>query len=152
MPDLRVLRLEDFDAARGLYAALFEDNAVGDRSAFAQLIAHPGTQIIGAFSGETLAGMATLHVLPNMTYGGQPYAIIENVVTKADMRGRSIGQMVVQATIDAAWAAGCYKIMLQTGRARGASAFYEKLGFNADEKHAMILRRLPPSPPVERPS
>lgn len=87
--------------------------------------------------------MATLHILPNMTQGGRPYAVVENGVTHSDHRGAGHGRVVMQAVIDAAWSADCYKIMLMTGRIAKARGFYEKLGFGADEKWAMTLRRVP---------
>ena len=54
-----------------------------------------------------------------------------------------IGRGVMEAIIRAAWDAGAYKIMLLTGKGANARGFYEKLGFDGDEKHGMILRRLP---------
>ena len=83
-----------------------------------------------------------------MTYGGRPYGLVENVVTLAARRGQGIGTLVLEHVINAAWQAGAYKIMLQTGRARGALRFYEGLGFSRTEKHGMILRRMPARTPV----
>lgn len=78
-----------------------------------------------------------------MTQGGRPYALIENVVTHAAHRGTGQGRRVMTAVIDAAWNADCYKIMLMTGRSAEARGFYEKLGFGADEKWGMTIRRVP---------
>ena len=50
----------------------------------------------------------------------------------------------MQAAIDAVWAADAYKVMLVTGQGTGARGFYERLGFRADEKHGMQMRRVPP--------
>ncbi|MEX0370881.1 MAG: GNAT family N-acetyltransferase, partial [Tateyamaria sp.] len=97
----------------------------------------------GAFAEQTLVAMATLHVLPNVTQGGRPYALIENVVTHAGHRGTGAGRRVMDAAIAAAWDADCYKIMLLTGRTAEARGFYEKLGFVADEKWGMTIRRGP---------
>ncbi|MEO1364479.1 MAG: GNAT family N-acetyltransferase [Pseudomonadota bacterium] len=87
--------------------------------------------------------MVTLHILPNMTQGGRPYALIENVVTHAEHRGAGHGRQVMEAAVAAAWAADCYKIMLLTGQTAQARGFYEALGFSADEKWGMTLRRAP---------
>ena len=145
---LRHLRNEDAAAATTLYQTLSKDNAVADAGAFERLILHPGTSVTGAFDESVLTGMATLHILPNMTYGGRPYGLVENVVTQAARRGQGIGTLVLEHVINAAWQAGAYKIMLQTGRARGALRFYEGLGFSRAEKHGMILRRVPARTPV----
>ena len=87
--------------------------------------------------------MATLHLLPNLTYTGRPYALVENVVTLRAHHGQGLGRAVMQAVIAQAWAADAYKIMLLTGQSNTAKGFYLKLGFDPDEKQAMTLRRVP---------
>jgi GNAT superfamily N-acetyltransferase len=45
--------------------------------------------------------------------------------------------------LDAAWTAGCYKVMLQTGSKReSAQAFYETCGFSGDDKQAYVAWRV----------
>ena len=40
---------------------------------------------------------------------------------------------------NAAWAAGCYKVMLQTGSTRESThAFYRACGFSGTDKHAYV--------------
>ena len=90
-----------------------------------------------------LLGMVTLHILPNMTYLGRPYGLIENVVTRAANRMGGIGRQLMTHAIDYAWSQDCYKIMLLTGKQAKASGFYRKLGFSQDEKFGMIMRRGP---------
>ena len=145
---LRCLTAEDAGEACGLYAELFVDGEVARPEHFASLVAHPGTFVWGAWKDEALLGMATLHLLPNMTYGGRPYALVENVVTRAACRGQGVGKAVMTRLIETAWATGAYKIQLLTGRARGAAPFYETLGFTTDEKHGMVLRRAQARMPV----
>jgi hypothetical protein len=45
--------------------------------------------------------------------------------------------------MEIAWAANAYKTMLLTGTTSGVKGFYEKLGFRADLKHGMTIRRAP---------
>ncbi|MEX0310682.1 MAG: GNAT family N-acetyltransferase [Tateyamaria sp.] len=139
----RVLRSEDTQAALALYRHLVGDQPLGAEDAFVRIVQHPGTSVWGKFAEQTLVAMATLHVLPNVTQGGRPYALIENVVTHAGHRGTGMGRRVMDAAISAAWDADCYKIMLLTGRTAKARGFYEKLGFAADEKWGMTIRRVP---------
>ena len=40
-----------------------------------------------------------------------------------------------------AWAADAFKIMLMTGKKRAAAGFYKAVGFNAEDKTAMVIRR-----------
>lgn len=145
---LRPATLLDFDAAYSLYKDLVGSTPVPDgdagRQRFGEVLGHPGTTIwLGCLGSEPVA-MTTLHILPNMTFGGRPYALVENVVTARDWQGQGFGRRVMEHVIAEAWAADAYKIMLLTGRALGARGFYERLGFTADEKHGMTLRRAPP--------
>ena len=116
-----------------------------DGAAFDVLLAHPGTVLIGAEVAGRIRAMATLHLLPNMTYSGRPYALVENVVTAAAQRGRGLGRAVMEEVIARARAARAYKVMLLTGAARGAGGFYAALGFRTGDKTAMTLwHDLPP--------
>ena len=87
--------------------------------------------------------MATLHILPNMTFSGRPYALAENVVTLNSHQGKGHGRTVMSYLQEQAWAANAYKVMLLTGRSAAARGFYEKLGYSADQKWGMVLRRAP---------
>jgi GNAT superfamily N-acetyltransferase len=105
------------------------------------VLERPGvTTYVAELAGE-LVGSCTLVVVPNLTRGGRSYALIENVVTRENYRGRGIGQSVLSTAIDQAWREGCYKIMLMTGRKDEAiNRFYEKMGFRRDTKTAFHLR------------
>jgi GNAT superfamily N-acetyltransferase len=63
-----------------------------------------------------------------------------NAVTHSDARRRGFARVVLQHAVAFAWSAGCYKVMLMTGKADNV-AFYEACGFDASEKHALIVRR-----------
>ena len=149
--ELRAARTEDFESAVALYGD-YGDVVPVPRgpeglALWQSIVEHPGTTVHVAVLEGRLVGAATLHVLPNMTYGGLPYALIENVITARDQRGKGIGSEVMERAIEAAWAAKVYKIMLLTGQDRADGAvrrFYEKLGFSTEDKHGMTLRRLPP--------
>ena len=84
---------------------------------------------------------AYLNVIPNLTRGGAPYAIIENVVVDEAHRGQGIGKQIMAATLDVAWDAGCYKAELTTGSQRESThAFYRACGMSSDSKTAFIAR------------
>ena len=140
---IRAFTAADAEAALILYRHLVGDKPVADHAAFARLVEHPGTCVLGDWAGDAARAMATLHILPNMTQGGRPYALIENVVTHTAFRGAGHGRQVMHAAVAAAWAAECYKIMLLTGQTARARGCYEALGFSADEKWGMTLRRAP---------
>lgn len=140
--NVRQLTSADFDDALRLYRVLTRDPVPvsNNRAAFDTVLSHPGTCILGMENSGRVASMITLHVLPNMTSGGRPYALIENVVTDPDHRGNGMARAVIQAGFDHARAANAYKVMLLTGTTRGALGFYEKMGFTAHEKHGLVYR------------
>ncbi|MFX9676751.1 GNAT family N-acetyltransferase, partial [Acinetobacter baumannii] len=73
--------------------------------------------------------------------GGAPYALIENVVTHRDYRKRGHGRRVIEQCIQAAWDAGCYKIMLLTARQEPAvHSFYQGVGFEQSKVGFQIRR------------
>ena len=149
---VRELVISDFDAAMALYRELVGKTPLPDtkdaRERYKEILSLPGTSIIGAELDRQIRSMATLHILPNITFSGRPYALIENVVTFAEFRGRGLSSKVMSHAIELAWRSEVYKIMLLTGRDFGARGFYEKLGFTADEKHGMTLRRAPKRQPI----
>lgn len=143
---LRPAEKTDLNVLLDLYGQLNpadpEPQAEAVEPLFSQMLANPMTRILVACVGERVASTCTLVVVPNLTRGLAPYAVIENVVTDADCRGQGVGKAVMSYAIEEAWKAGCYKVMLMTGTQReGTIAFYESLGFRSDSKTAMDLRR-----------
>lgn len=141
---------EDFSNAVALYdqfgGALPNIRGPEGEQQWQTILDHPGTSVLLVEDGDTMVAIVTLHILPNMTNEGRPYALIENVISDKRYRGQGAGRLVMQAAIDRAWDANAYKIMLLTGKNRGtddATGFYESLGFSADEKQAFTLRRTP---------
>lgn len=138
---VRLLTPSDAAEALILYNELTVGPPATSTAGFAVVLAHPGTQVIGVFDGPALAAMLTLHLLPNVLWNGRPYGLIENVVTRASHQRRGYGRQVMQAALDAAWAADAYKVMLMTGQGRGVTGFYESVGFSSKDKFAMVIRR-----------
>ena len=110
---------------------------------FEQFATYNGSAI---FLGEVvgvLAASCTLVVVPNLTRGGRSYGLIENVVTHRDFRSRGFGKQLLLAASDAAWQAGCYKVMLMTGSKKPETiSFYLGAGFE-QTKTGFQKRRLP---------
>ena len=144
---IRKAVIDDFDQAIRLYAELVGHEKVdfGDTGLvqWKTVLEHPGTTVFCSELDDHIVGVTTLHVLPNTTYLGRPYALIENVVTLKRLQGQGLGRQLMEHVIDVAWQQDCYKIMLLTGQHVGARGLYERLGFSADEKFGMTLRRVP---------
>jgi GNAT superfamily N-acetyltransferase len=135
----------DFPAIAGLYRQLHPGDPVvddgSDREVFDQILATPNLSLFVLEEGGSVVATTYLNVIPNMTRSVSPYAVIENVVVDERLRGTGLGKQIMAATLDAAWQAGCYKVMLQTGSRRPAThAFYRACGFSADEKTAYLAR------------
>lgn len=110
--------------------------------AWAALVGSDMATVLVVERDGALIASCTLVIVPNVTRGVRPYALIENVVTHLAHRGRGHGQRVVRAALDAAWAAGCYKVMLATGRTDEAvMRFYESVGFERGTKTFFQARR-----------
>lgn len=105
----------------------------------------PGSAILLAKVGDIPVASSPLAVIPNLTRGGRPYGLIENVVTHADFRKRGLGTRLLDIACEKAWAADCYKIMLMTGSKRPETlAFYRAAGFESSktgfQKHRIPAR------------
>ncbi len=95
--------------------------------------------LLGIADGQPVSS-CVLVVIENLTHGQKPYAVIENVITHPDYRGRGYASAVLSAAKDIAVGRGCYKIMLMTGaKDKGTLNFYKRAGFNADDKTAFVM-------------
>lgn len=148
--EIRLAKESDFEGVCALYRQLGGKLPVLEgllgKTRWQEILSHQGSTVFVADDNGFISCILSLHLLPNMTNMGRPYAVIENVVTDREQRGNGIGKMVMEFAIQHAWEAGVYKIMLLTGKGRkdgGAVGFYERLGFTRDEKHAMTIRKVP---------
>ena len=118
---IRAAEQADLPALQDLYRHLLpEDERCPDGKAAAileNLRSFEGSAVLIGLLGNDLVASCTVIVIPNLTRGGTPYALIENVVTHHTARRRGLGRAVIRHAIDTAWAAGCYKVMLLTGSA-----------------------------------
>lgn len=107
----------------------------------ARIALYPGSAVFVAWIGDALVATCTLIVAPNLTRAGAPFALIENVVTALSFRRLGHGQAVLEAAINAAWRAGCYKVMLLTGSQNPATLrFYQRAGFQQSKTGFQIRR------------
>ena len=105
----------------------------------AALIADPGYHLlVGELDGQVISSV-TLIVIKNLTHNLRPYAVIENVVTHGDFRNRGYAGALMDRASEIAKENGCYKIMLLTGSKKESTLrFYERCGFNMNDKTAFI--------------
>lgn len=133
---IRDATLDDLPALVRLHAQLSDEPASEctpqHRAAFEAVSADPRQRLLVVEQDGAVVGTAVLILVPNLGRGGQPYALIENVVVHEGARGRGHGERLLRYMIDEARAAGCYKVVLTSRKSRkDAHRFYERLGFDA---------------------
>jgi GNAT superfamily N-acetyltransferase len=145
--DIRKARREDLSGLLGLYRQLSPEDPPLDMAEAGQrleaLLGSSLAHLLVAQAGDALAATCLLLIVPNLTRGGKPFALIENVVTDAAHRRRGIGKALIGQALERAWAADCYKVMLATGRSdEGVLRFYEQAGLTRGGKTFFQARRL----------
>lgn len=108
--------------------------------AFDAIDADPAHLLLVAEIGEPgtaaeLVGTLQLSVLPGLARQGAARAQIEAVRVRSDLRGRRLGEFMLQWTIDESRRRGCRLVQLTTDKSRDrAHRFYERLGFVASHE------------------
>lgn len=103
------------------------------------ILRDPNHHVIVAEEGGELVSSCVLVVIPNLTCGQRPYAVIENVITHERYRRRGYAMRVLDFARIVAVQNNCYKIMLMTGSKQVETLrFYECAGYNSHDKTAFI--------------
>lgn len=141
---IRTLCHADLDALLALYAHLHTTDLPRPgrqqvEAVWQEALADPRCRYFGGFEADALVASCTIMLIPNLTRACRPYGLIENVVTHAQHRGQGWGKRLLQAALAHAWAEGCYKVMLLTGRKDEATLrFYEGAGFSREGKTGFV--------------
>ncbi len=140
---IREVADEELFALLCLYARLHPEDEMLPLGEAAQiwktLRQDPNQHCWGAYWNGSLVSTCALIVVPNLTRGGRPYGLIENVVTHPDYRRRGLGTALLKRALQAAWERNCYKVMLLTGSRNEATLrFYEKAGFERGVKTGFV--------------
>ncbi|HWA71062.1 MAG TPA: GNAT family N-acetyltransferase [Polyangiaceae bacterium] len=142
---VRELVAADLDGLLALYQHLhpvddpLPSGSVVERT-WQAILADPAQIYIGGFWHGTMVTACNAAVVPNLTRGARPFAVIENVVTAEGYRRHGFGSAVLQELLARCWALGCYKVMLLSGMARtDVHAFYDANGFDRTAKQAFVI-------------
>lgn len=133
----------DLPGLLALYAELNPEDLPLPHAAdvWQEILDQPGLDVLVVEVGGVLAAACTLVQVPNLTRGGRPFALLENVVTLAVYRRQGLGRMLVEEALRRAWVGGCYKVMLFTSaRMPGALDFYRSCGMQDQGKTAFLAR------------
>lgn len=142
---IRSATAQDLMDLLGLYAQLPQGTSVMAPADAARILdefsRYSGSTMLVGYLDQVLVSTCALVVVPNMARGGAPFALIENVLTHATYRRRGFARQLLHNAIDAAWAQGCYKIMLMAGSKDLATLrFYTSAGFEQSNAGFQIRR------------
>jgi len=137
--EIRPATEADLPGLLRLYGQLAEERAESQpagqaksRGILAEVQADPRRELLVAVSSQRLLGTVDVVIVPNLTHGGKPWAIVENVAVDESERRTRIGTRLMRAVERRVEQAGCYKVQLLSRKRRHvAHAFYESLGFTA---------------------
>src|SRR5947209_6872159 len=91
-----VLRLYD-QLAEGRPASLPIREEASAR--YADLRSQVGRELLVAETGGVVCGTADLLVVPNLTHGGRPWMIIENVIVDQRFRRQGVGKALMDEVV-----------------------------------------------------
>lgn len=141
--EIREATDEDLFQVLQLYCHLHEtdipkENA-GLLESWKQIREDPNHHLLVYEVAGKLVSSCVCVVIPNLTRGVRPYALVENVVTHRNYRGRGYASACLAMAKEISEQAGCYKIMLLTGaKEEEILAFYQNAGYNSSDKTAFI--------------
>ena len=110
-------------------------------AAFDRVAADPNiTLVVAEGDGGAVVGCLQLCILPGLSSQGTSRGLIEDVRVDSRLRGKRIGEQLVQWAVAEARSRGCKLVELLTNNSRlDAQRFYERLGF-ARSHVGMTLR------------
>jgi GNAT superfamily N-acetyltransferase len=101
-------------------------------SALDEINTTAGTEVLVAETGGQVVGLCQLITFRHLQERGGRCAEIESVHVDERYRSSGIGGALLEAAVQHASAAGCYRVQLTSNRAREAGhRFYERHGFQA---------------------
>lgn len=139
--EIRLAREGDLEGLLRLYTQL-HDNPMPEalpETLWRGMLASGTVRVLVAEEDGRILSSCVLVVVPNLTHGQRPFAVVENVVTDEAFRGRGLATACLCRARQIAREEGCYKIMLMTGSKQESTLrFYERAGYNRSDKTAFV--------------
>ncbi|MCW3020385.1 MAG: family N-acetyltransferase [Solirubrobacterales bacterium] len=121
-----------YEELAGAKATAAPTDLPGSEPLLEEILADPRRRLAVAVVDGELVGAADLLIVPNLTYRGEPWAIVENVIVAGTARRAGVGRTLMEHLIEVARAAGCCKVQLLSGKHRTeAHELYRSLGLEA---------------------
>ena len=97
--------------------------------------------IVVAEDEGKVVSTCTCVIIPNLTHNQRPYAVVENVVTDQNFRGKGYATSCLDFAKEIAIKNNCYKLMLMTGSKKETTLnFYRNAGYTDKTKNAFDQR------------
>ena len=142
--EFRTLTGSDLGSLLELYQQLDPKDglsAEAGEAAWKEIEKNPDIRYFGAVEDGKVVSTCYAVIIPNLTRGCRGICFIENVVTDREYRNRGLASRVIGMAVDFAKERHCYKVILQSGKARTeAHRFYERTGFDGESKKAFDMR------------
>jgi GNAT superfamily N-acetyltransferase len=146
---VRAAREEDIPRILELYRQLAITNAEAERQltlslehyqkAFSEISGFPGQELLVAEEEGEVIGSLVLVIVPNLSHGARPWAVIENVIVDERYRRRGVGRLLMEYAVNRARREDCCRIGLDSNKIREeVHQFYKAMGF---ETSAYSFRR-----------
>ena len=141
--NIREIKETELSALLALYTHLHEAGVPANsehlRKAWETICRDENHHIIVCEEDGTIVSSCVCVIVPNLTRNIRPYALIENVVTHDDHRGRGYASACLDYAKALAEKNNCYKMMLLTSaKDESTLRFYERAGYNSTDKTAFI--------------
>ena len=140
---IREINKDDLSGLLKLYMHLHDnpfpelDSRVLD--VWESIINDPNHHIIVAEEDGMIVSTCVCLIVPNLTRAQRPFALVENVVTHPDYRGRGLATACLNFAKDLALSKNCTRLMLMTGsKEKSTLDMYEKAGYDPNNKQAFV--------------
>jgi ribosomal protein S18 acetylase RimI-like enzyme len=155
---IRPARAGDLPGLLRLYGQLAEERAESqpaDEETAGRILAEvqtdPRRELLVAVRHDRVLGTADTVIVPNLTHGGKPWAIVENVAVDEAHRRNGVGTRLMLEIERRVQQERCYKIQLLSRKGRQvAHAFYEALGYEATAEGFRRYFDIPGNPRPEQ--
>ena len=140
---IREIMNEDYEGLMKLYMQL-HDNPFPEKDSkmealWNRILEDKDHHIIVAVEDGKIAASCVCVIIPNLTHGQRPYALVENVITDEALRKRGLATACLNYAREIAVRENGYKMMLLTGsKEESTLKFYEQAGYNRKDKTAFI--------------
>jgi GNAT superfamily N-acetyltransferase len=102
------------------------------REVFREISGFPGQELLVAEEAGEVIGSLVLVIVPNLSHGARPWAVIENVIVDEGYRRRGAGRLLMEYAVNRAREEDCCRIGLDSNKILGeAHQFYKTMGFEA---------------------